>query len=202
VRTIHHKKCPGGLECTPVLRLSGIGVLSATISDIQCEIHDRSVHLLVRAAPRTFHGLLSYNRIKYEAAQTANEVFVSRAWNFLKEGEPHVSVGARDDASHEEAAGNFERRRGSRLWVYLPVLVYGRTIESDPFHEGTEALRVNAGGGLITLTTPVRCGQRLLLINKVNQKEHECHVVAERSKYLQRTAVVIGFREPAPDFWR
>jgi hypothetical protein len=94
-----------------------------------------------------------------------------------------------------------ERRQGERQWVYLPVLVYGRTIESEPFHEGTEALRVNAGGGLITLTSPVRCGQRLLLINKVNQKEHECLVVAERSKYLQRTAVVIRFQEPAADFW-
>jgi len=94
-----------------------------------------------------------------------------------------------------------ERRHGERLWVNLPVLVYGRTIESEPFHEGTEALRVNAGGGLITLTSPVRCGQRLILINKVNHKEHECHVVAERSKYLQRTAVVIGFQEPVPDFW-
>lgn len=94
-----------------------------------------------------------------------------------------------------------ERRHGERLWVFQPVLVYGRTIESEPFHEGTEALRVNAGGGLITLTSPVRCGQRLILINKVNHKEHECHVVAERSKYLQRTAVVIGFQEPVPDFW-
>jgi hypothetical protein len=109
-------------------------------------------------------------------------------------------------APNEREAGQVsqqssERRQGERLWVYLPVLVYGRTIESEPFHEGTEALRVNAGGGLITLTSPVRCGQRLILINKVNHKEHECHVVAERSKYLQRTAVVIGFQEPVPDFW-
>jgi hypothetical protein len=101
----------------------------------------------------------------------------------------------------EVSRHSHERRHGERLWVNLPVLVYGRTIESEPFHEGTEALRVNAGGGLITLTSPVRCGQRLILINKVNHKEHECHVVAERSKYLQRTAVVIGFQEPVPDFW-
>jgi hypothetical protein len=26
-------------------------------------------------------------------------------------------------------------------------------------------------------------------------------VVAERSKYLERTAVVIGFQEPVPEFW-
>ncbi|HEX2775332.1 MAG TPA: hypothetical protein VHN10_01700 [Candidatus Acidoferrales bacterium] len=126
---------------------------------------------------------------------------MSSAWNFLMEGKPHTSVRAHDNASHEEGDRNPERRQSSRLWVYLPVLVYGRTIESEPFHEGTEALRVNAGGGLITLTTPVRCGQRLLLINKVNQKELECHVVAERSKYLERTAVVIGFQAPVPDFW-
>jgi len=126
---------------------------------------------------------------------------VSGIWNFLKEAEEQPLAGAHDEAVHKDENPNPERRRSRRLWLYLPVLVYGRTIESEPFHEGTEALRVNAGGGLITLTTPVRCGQRLLLINKVNQKEHECHVVAERSKYLERSAVIIGFQEPVPDFW-
>jgi hypothetical protein len=125
---------------------------------------------------------------------------VSKIWNLLHEAEAPANMPSeRDDIATSKRVA--ERRRGERQWVYLPVLVYGRTIESEPFHEGTEALRVNAGGGLITLTSPVRCGQRLLLINKVNQKEHECHVVAERSKYLRRTAVVVGFEEPAPDFW-
>jgi hypothetical protein len=126
---------------------------------------------------------------------------VSGIWNSLNEAEVRHKENTRDETVHEDGTRIPERRGSGRVWVYLPVLVYGRTIESDAFHEGTEALRVNAGGGLITLTTPVRCGQRLLLINKVNQKEQECHVVAERSKYLERTAVVIGFREPVPDFW-
>ncbi len=119
----------------------------------------------------------------------------------LKEAEAQAAALSRSEVVHDIAEQISDRRHGDRVWVYLPVLVYGRTIESEPFHEGTEALRVNAGGGLITLTSPVTRGQRLLLINKVNQKEHECHVVAERSKYLQRTAVVIGFEEPLPDFW-
>jgi hypothetical protein len=126
---------------------------------------------------------------------------VSKIWNFLREPEPPTFVGAHDDPVLKDTGHQPERRQGIRLWVYLPVLVYGRTIESEPFHEGTEALRVNAGGGLITLTTPVRCGQRLLLINKVNQRELECHVVAERSKYLERTAVVVGFQQPVSGFW-
>lgn len=133
--------------------------------------------------------------------QLGRKQVVSRIWDMLKEAERQSSARAWDEAVDNEAEQTFERRQGDRLWVYLPVLVYGRTTESVPFHEGTEALRVNAGGGLITLMTPVQCGQRLLLINKVNQKEHECHVVAERSKYLQRTAVVIGFDLPLPNFW-
>jgi hypothetical protein len=125
---------------------------------------------------------------------------VTELRNLLREIEsPTLAPDEREGGQINHRAS--ERRHGERVWVNLPVLVYGRTIESEPFHEGTEALRVNAGGGLITLTSPVRCGQRLILINKVNHKEHECHVVAERSKYLQRTAVVIGFQEPVPDFW-
>lgn len=125
---------------------------------------------------------------------------MSGTWSFLHEAVADEQAPT-DARVHKETEPVNERRRGDRLWVYLPVLVYGRTIESEPFHEGTEALRVNAGGGLITLTTPVQSGQRLLLINKVNKKEHECHVVAKRSRYLQRTAVVVGFDQPIPDFW-
>ena len=125
---------------------------------------------------------------------------MSGTWSFLHEAVADEQAPT-DARVHKETEPVNERRRGDRLWVYLPVLVYGRTIESEPFHEGTEALRVNAGGGLITLTTPVQSGQRLLLINKVNKKEHECHVVAKRSRYLQRTAVVVGFDQPTPDFW-
>jgi hypothetical protein len=121
--------------------------------------------------------------------QGAKQV-VSELPNLLHEIESPAPAADEHEAA-EVSQQSSERRRGQRLWVNLPVLV----------HEGTEALRVNAGGGLITLTSPVRCGQRLILINKVNHKEHECHVVAERSKYLQRTAVVIGFQDPVPDFW-
>jgi hypothetical protein len=126
---------------------------------------------------------------------------VSRIWNPIRETDEHVH-----EHSHEEGAQNGDdltrdRRCGERLWIYSPVLVYGHTMENQPFHEGTEALRANARGGLITLTTPVRPGQRLLIINKANQKEMECQVVSQPSKYLERAAVVIGFLQPAADFW-
>jgi hypothetical protein len=94
-----------------------------------------------------------------------------------------------------------DRRCGPRLWAYAPLLVYGRTTEDEPFHEPTEALRVNAGGGLITLTTAVVPGHSFLLINKVNDKEQKCRVVGHRGSYLNRSAVGFEFSEPVPDFW-
>jgi len=94
-----------------------------------------------------------------------------------------------------------ERRCGERVRLYSPVLIYGHTTENEPFHEGSEGLHVNASGGLITLTTSVRRGQRLLLINKLNQKEQECRVVCERSKHLTRAAVAIEFLQPVTNFW-
>ena len=94
-----------------------------------------------------------------------------------------------------------DRRCGPRIWTYSPILVYGYTPGNDPFHEGTEALQVNAGGGLITLNSTVVHGQNLILINKASEKEQICHVVCERSGYLNRVVVAVGFPEPVPDFW-
>jgi hypothetical protein len=81
------------------------------------------------------------------------------------------------------------------------VLIYGRTDRDEPLHEQTQALRVNAGGGLITLTTAARDGNALLLVNKVNHKEQKCHVVRHRGSHLNRSAVGFEFSESASDFW-
>lgn len=94
-----------------------------------------------------------------------------------------------------------ERRSTQRVFANAPVLVYGYGATNDPFHEGTEALSVNARGGLITLTTAVNPGQTLLLINKVNSKEERCTVVRQVSTYLNRTGVAVKFPQPVPDFW-
>jgi hypothetical protein len=86
-------------------------------------------------------------------------------------------------------------------WHTPPVLVYGSTTEKEPFHEPTEALRVNAGGGLITLTTAVRPGDPILLINKANNKEQKCRLVGYRGSYFGRSAIGFEFLERVPDFW-
>jgi len=125
---------------------------------------------------------------------------VSRLWDELKRVEQCETEYA-ERGAHGKRDSVAERRSGERAWLYSPVLVYGHTAENEPFHEGTEGLHVNACGGLITLTALVRKGQRLLLINKLNEKEQECRVVCERSTHLARTAVAIEFLQPVADFW-
>ena len=94
-----------------------------------------------------------------------------------------------------------ERRATKRVLANAPVLVYGYGATDAPFHEGTEAVSVNARGGLITLTTAVKPGQTLLLINKVNEKEEPCTVVRQGSTYFNRTGIAFEFPRSIPDFW-
>jgi hypothetical protein len=122
---------------------------------------------------------------------------MSKIWDSLQDVEQHLN---------KEGVQNFcdpipDRRSTKRLWANAPVLVYGYGAADNPFHEGTEALHVNAGGALITLSTAVNHGQTLLLINKVNLKEQKCSVVRQNSSYLNRTAIVVRFPQPVPDFW-
>jgi hypothetical protein len=126
---------------------------------------------------------------------------MSKIWEALREIE-HV----RNRQIYAEGPRNLsdavvERRATKRVLANAPVLVYGHGPTDDPFHEGTEAVSVNARGGLITLITAVEPGQTLLLFNKVNQKEEKCTVVRHGATYLNRTGVAVEFAQPVPDFW-
>jgi hypothetical protein len=137
------------------------------------------------------------------SASAAKSEFVdmSRIWDRLQDIERHQNMSNLTKGVPNNFVPVPERRSSERFWAYEPILVYGHAAEADPFHEGTEALHVNARGGLITLSTAVNLGQMLLLINKVNQKEQKCSVVREKSTYLKRTAIIVEFSQPVPDFW-
>ena len=126
---------------------------------------------------------------------------MSKIWDSLREVErlKNKRVYTEGLQNHRDAIP--DRRSTKRFLANAPVLVYGYGATNQPFHEGTEALHVNARGGLITLNTAVNPGQTLLLINKVNLKEQKCSVVREKSTYLNRTAIIVEFPQPVPDFW-
>ncbi len=94
-----------------------------------------------------------------------------------------------------------ERRRSNHLVVHVPVLVFGDTTNEEPVFEETTTLEVNAHGGLLSLATSPKTGQRLWLTSRVNQQEQECHVVRLGPERQGKTEVAIEFTRPVPDFW-
>ncbi|HYL96675.1 MAG TPA: hypothetical protein VET69_12800 [Terriglobales bacterium] len=126
---------------------------------------------------------------------------MSKIWQALREAErlknERLSKEVLD--SHWDAIP--DRRSTKRFLANTPVLVYGYGATDDPFHERTEALSVNASGGLITLTSAVNPGQTLLLINEANLKEERCTVVRQVSTNWNRIDIAVKFCQPVPDFW-
>lgn len=124
---------------------------------------------------------------------------MSIIWDLLAESE---SPQRRNQAAAEVCAEVTERRKSSRTNVYVPLFVYGYTTAGEPFHEDTNTLEVNANGGLLRLDANVRCGQKLLVLNRVTKAEQECRVVTlvKRPKHTD-LRVGVAFARSAQDFW-
>mgnify|MGYP007082011391 CR=1 FL=1 len=95
-----------------------------------------------------------------------------------------------------------ERRRSVRWKAYVPVFVYGRMEGDSPSCEEAYSTVVNDRGALLTMTTDVPSGERLLLTNKATQVEQECHVVRAGLRDGLSIQVAVEFTGPTPQFWR
>ena len=67
--------------------------------------------------------------------------------------------------------------------------------------EKTEALVVNAHGGLVLLGMKVRLNQSLNVVNLKTGDDRLSHVTSLGPSFLGKTEVGIEFLKAAPDFW-
>jgi hypothetical protein len=95
-------------------------------------------------------------------------------------------------------AAFFERRRSTRLFIRLALIVCG---EGGRLQEQTCTFSLNAHGVLVPLAATVTIGQRLIIQNPENWAERDGRVTHVGRCYAGRTEVGIEFSEPAPDFW-
>jgi len=95
---------------------------------------------------------------------------------------------------------SYERRRSPRLSLRIPVFVYGYLPGRKPFHEEADLIHVNSDGGLLILPTNLRLGQKLLLTNKLNQKEQKSFVVYFKSAGEGTFEVGVEFAQRCPEF--
>ena len=68
----------------------------------------------------------------------------------------------------------------------LPVLVYGRGDDEQPFQEETNVRRLNFRDGLNALATRVAPGQDLILINLATEEDQRCTVAFVGQQHLGR----------------
>lgn len=134
------------------------------------------------------------------ARGTAGKETLSRIWDALKKAQQQKDA---REASQRGGRGKStrDRRRSQRLTLDVPLFVYGHTAAEDPFYEETKTVQVSAHGGLLLLASKVRPGQKLLLTNKLTQREVECRVVHLGPAHRHKTDVGVAFARPAPDFW-
>lgn len=92
------------------------------------------------------------------------------------------------------------QRRSKRLPLSIPVRIYGRTSQNQPFRHVTETNQVSAHGGLVSLPAKVKRGQTLLLVHGFTEEARQCRVVYVDSK-SRRTRVGLEFLQPDGDFW-
>src|SRR6266851_155697 len=84
----------------------------------------------------------------------------------------------------------------------LPVLVYGRGDDEEPFQEETNVRRLNFRGGLIALATKVAPSQQLILINPTAEEDQRCRVAFIGEQHRGRNMIGIQFSHSAWEFWR
>jgi len=94
------------------------------------------------------------------------------------------------------------QRRSKRLVLSVPLLIYGRSADSNPFREFTHTLSVNAHGALVAIAAKVKRGQIILVVHRVTREEKECRVVHVGPEFEGKRKVGVEFTRPAPFFWQ
>lgn len=94
-----------------------------------------------------------------------------------------------------------DKRRSSRIFRKLDVLVRGVDSEGRRFKESCQTIVVNAHGGLIYLNETVGLGGQVQITNPVTDEEQECRVVYLGDVSDKGQRVGLEFLSPSPHFW-
>jgi hypothetical protein len=126
---------------------------------------------------------------------------MSRIFDALKHAQLVREGKAQPRQIAEEGSEVPDRRRSRRWTLDISVYVYGHGPGKEPFHEEAHTLRVNNNGALLLLSVPVRKGQKLLLTNRLTQKEQDCRVVFLGTRRSRTIEAGVAFPTPNPAFW-
>ena len=99
------------------------------------------------------------------------------------------------------AVSSSERRRSQRSLQVVPLVIRGELESNKVFWEDTFTSNVSAHGALMIMSTSVRIGQRLVLMNPQTWQEEDGRVARLGTSDGTRTQVGIEFERAVPEFW-
>jgi hypothetical protein len=94
-----------------------------------------------------------------------------------------------------------KRRRSRRIRARIRVAVRLQTPDKETISEETDALIVNAHGGLVLLGATVSEDQFLTVVNSQTGEELLARVTDVGLRFMGKAQIGIEFIRPAPDFW-
>lgn len=127
---------------------------------------------------------------------------MSRIFDALKRAELFRAKRQGSNPAAPTFAPYADRRKTTRVSVQIPLFVYGYTPDDDPFYEATYSISINDSGGLISMMSSVRPGQRLAVTNQGNEQTQECLVVSVRAQLPHTSHIAFAFPISLPEFWR
>jgi len=129
---------------------------------------------------------------------------MSRIFEALRNAQRERDGKLEPDPPADGATEAPDRRRSRRWSLDISVYVYGHGPgpNKEPFHEEAHTLHVNANGALLLLSVPVKKGQKLLLTNRLTQKEQDCRVVFLGTRRTRTVEAGVAFPLSNPGFWK
>jgi len=93
-------------------------------------------------------------------------------------------------------------RRSQRVYLNIPITVYGWAVGGEVFNEETTTVVVNSHGALILLKNKIEPKQQLFVRNERTGEEAKCYVANVGSTEGERTEIGLGFVDDHPAFWQ
>jgi len=94
-----------------------------------------------------------------------------------------------------------KRRRSRRIRARIRIIVRIQMRNKETVTEETDALVVNAHGGLVLLASAVMRDQFVTIVNVKTHEELLARVTGVGQRFMGKAQVGVEFIRPDPDFW-
>lgn len=105
------------------------------------------------------------------------------------------------DGPLSRAPGTGNQRRSQRVLLQIRVILEVGIDAGNPIRLEAFTLVVNAHGGLLEMSLPLRAGQRLSLVNPTSGLKKPSRIVGLRRSTDSGFLVAFEFDSPTPKFW-